>query len=339
MAEWIFRRDFKTKPRGTEAQKDRPGVIISNNKQNQFSGAVIMALITSQFDKVYPFEVEIEVEGKRGKILTDQIYTVDKSRLGRKMGVLNEKELKELVTGLHVVLELGDCKPSEGSFLVNLLDKFKFLLGVCIWASLGVLGGGLLLVLFKNKGQIIIDNTPEFLEFCKKSNGLVFFGSIGSGKTAILAMLANELPGENKYATFPLEVDALEIVNNMNTEDNYQEADLREQFEEYLKEKNDGISLQSILDKLLKSNKEQIKGIKIDDYDKKFCFAILDDETSYGSLGNKKLCSLLKQINGGELDLSGYSNLELISINGNYLKKPLTKLILGGELEKLGLLN
>ncbi|KLL03320.1 MAG: growth inhibitor PemK [Mycoplasmataceae bacterium RV_VA103A] len=69
-----------------------------------------MALITSQFDKVYPFEVEIEVENKQGKILTDQIYTVDKSRLGRKMGVLNEKELKELVTGLHVVLELGDCK-------------------------------------------------------------------------------------------------------------------------------------------------------------------------------------------------------------------------------------
>jgi len=49
-----------------------------------------MALITSQFDKVYFFEVEIEVEGQKGKILTDQIYTVDKSRLGRKMGTLSE---------------------------------------------------------------------------------------------------------------------------------------------------------------------------------------------------------------------------------------------------------
>ncbi|KLL05009.1 MAG: ATPase [Mycoplasmataceae bacterium RV_VA103A] len=97
-------------------------------------------------------------------------------------------------------------RPSEGSFLHNLLDKFKFLLGVCIWASLGILVGGLLLVLFKNKGQLILDNTPEFLEFCKKSNGLVFFGPIGSGKTAILAMLANELPGENKYATFPCQL-------------------------------------------------------------------------------------------------------------------------------------
>ncbi|CAG8676348.1 10183_t:CDS:2, partial [Ambispora gerdemannii] len=89
------------------------------------------------------------------------------------------------------------------NFLHNLLDKLKFCLGTIIWASLGMLVGGLLLTLFKNKGQLILDNTPEFLDYCTKSNGLVFFGSIGSGKTAILAMLAHELPGENKYATFP----------------------------------------------------------------------------------------------------------------------------------------
>ena len=68
-----------------------------------------MALITSQFDKIYFFEVEIEVENKRGKILSDQIYTVDKSRLGKKMGVLNVKQLEELAKGLHTVLELVNC--------------------------------------------------------------------------------------------------------------------------------------------------------------------------------------------------------------------------------------
>ena len=94
-------------------------------------------------------------------------------------------------------------RPTDGSFLANLLDKLKLLLGTIIWASLGMVVGGLLLALFKNKGQLILDNTPEFLDYCSKSNGLVFFGSIGSGKTAILAMLAHELPRENKYATFP----------------------------------------------------------------------------------------------------------------------------------------
>nr|CAG8601568.1 13490_t:CDS:2 [Entrophospora candida] len=98
---------MKKKQKGAETHKNRPGVIISNNKQNQFSGAVIVALITSQVDKVYFFEVEIKVEGKPNKIITDQIYTVDKSRLERKMGVLNEKQLKQLATGLHTVLELN----------------------------------------------------------------------------------------------------------------------------------------------------------------------------------------------------------------------------------------
>ena len=104
------KKDFKTKPQGAESQKNRPGVIISNNKQNQFSGAVIVALITSQFDKIYFFEVEIEVEGRPNKIITDQIYTVDKNRLERKVGVLNEKQLKKLAEGLHTVLELNNCR-------------------------------------------------------------------------------------------------------------------------------------------------------------------------------------------------------------------------------------
>jgi hypothetical protein len=97
-------------------------------------------------------------------------------------------------------------RPSQGSFLANLLDKLKFLFLTLIWAVLGILVGGLLLVLFKNKGQLIIDNTREFLEFCKNSHGIVFFGPIDSGKTAILAMLAHALPTENKYASFPCQL-------------------------------------------------------------------------------------------------------------------------------------
>jgi mRNA interferase MazF len=100
---------LRKKPKRSETQKNRPGVIISNDKQNQFSGAVIVTLITSQVDKVYFFEVELEIEKKPSKILTDQIYTVDKGRLERKIGILNEKQLKKLARGLHTVLELKDC--------------------------------------------------------------------------------------------------------------------------------------------------------------------------------------------------------------------------------------
>ncbi|CAG8613645.1 2814_t:CDS:2 [Cetraspora pellucida] len=130
-----------------------------------------------------PFHVSFIFQNKLAKILPEQMRAW-------KISMAKDKKIGLL----------------RGVFIPNLLDKFKFLLGVCIWASLGVLVGGLLLVLFKNKGQLIIDNTPEFLDYCAKSNGLVFFGPIGSGKTAILAMLANELPGENKYATFPCQL-------------------------------------------------------------------------------------------------------------------------------------
>ncbi|CAG8465108.1 11362_t:CDS:2 [Cetraspora pellucida] len=64
----------------------------------------------------------------------------------------------------------------------------------------------------------------RFSNYCAKSNGLVFFGPIGIGKTAILAMLANELPitlgfwcdGEirvEKYNAFARQVQEAEEFN------------------------------------------------------------------------------------------------------------------------------
>ncbi|CAG8556653.1 20012_t:CDS:2 [Racocetra fulgida] len=50
---------------------------------------------------------------------------------------------------------------------------------------------------------MIIDNTQEFITFCERADSLVFYGPVGQGKTSLLAMLAQELSGENKYATFP----------------------------------------------------------------------------------------------------------------------------------------
>ncbi|CAG8719164.1 17875_t:CDS:2, partial [Cetraspora pellucida] len=184
----------------------RPCLIISNNQQNIYDEEVIALPLTTE--EVIPGEVqsfEIPVVAKEtgldvdSRILTNRIHTFNKElRLLKRLGRVSEEGKQKKINWKEFLTKIN--------FLHNLLDKFKFLLGTCIWASLGILVGGLLLVLFKNKGQLIIDNTPEFLEFCKKSNGLVFFGPIGSGKTAILAMLANELPGENKYATFPCQL-------------------------------------------------------------------------------------------------------------------------------------
>ncbi|MBE9595105.1 MAG: type II toxin-antitoxin system PemK/MazF family toxin, partial [Proteobacteria bacterium] len=79
----------------TEAGKIRPGIIISINAMNQYSPRLIIAPITSNIGKVYPFEVFITrgVGGleKDSKIMLDQIRSLDKRRLVKKIGAINRE--------------------------------------------------------------------------------------------------------------------------------------------------------------------------------------------------------------------------------------------------------
>ncbi|MCK4486538.1 MAG: type II toxin-antitoxin system PemK/MazF family toxin [Desulfobacterales bacterium] len=81
----------------TEAGKIRPGIIISINAMNQYSPRLIIAPITSNIGKVYPFEVFITrgVGGleKDSKIMLDQIRSLDKRRLVKKIGAINREVL------------------------------------------------------------------------------------------------------------------------------------------------------------------------------------------------------------------------------------------------------
>ena len=83
----------------TEAGKTRPGLIISINAMNHHSPRLIVAPITSSTGKVYPFEVFIPsgIGGieKDSKIMLDQIRSLDKKRLVRKLGTLKEDLLKQ----------------------------------------------------------------------------------------------------------------------------------------------------------------------------------------------------------------------------------------------------
>jgi hypothetical protein len=96
--------------------------------------------------------------------------------------------------------------PRQLTFLTGLLSKLKFLFLTLLWACLGMLVGAIILSIMekrKQKIQTIVDNTKEFIDYCLQSNGMVFFGPVGTGKTATLAMIAYHSPIENKYASFP----------------------------------------------------------------------------------------------------------------------------------------
>ncbi|MDQ3247992.1 MAG: type II toxin-antitoxin system PemK/MazF family toxin [Chloroflexota bacterium] len=86
---------------GSEIAKTRPAVIISNNVGNQHADRVIVAPISAGgVLKLYPYEVKIEdVEGGLGqtsKVLLDQIRTVDKTRLGNRIGALTSKQMEAI---------------------------------------------------------------------------------------------------------------------------------------------------------------------------------------------------------------------------------------------------
>lgn len=74
---------------GHEIRKTRPGLIISPDEMNRHIGTVIIAPMTTK-RREYPTRVPIKFQGKSGQIVLDQIRTVDKARLVKRLGRVNQ---------------------------------------------------------------------------------------------------------------------------------------------------------------------------------------------------------------------------------------------------------
>jgi mRNA interferase MazF len=73
---------------GREIKKRRPCTIISPDEMNRHIGTVIIAPMTSK-GRNYPSRVSCSFQGVKGQIVLDQIRTVDKARLVKKLGRLS----------------------------------------------------------------------------------------------------------------------------------------------------------------------------------------------------------------------------------------------------------
>ena len=80
---------------GIEISKTRPCVIVSPDEMNRFLRTVTIVPITSTVKK-YPWRVSCTILNRDGSIACDQIRTVDKTRLGNKIGSLSAREIREL---------------------------------------------------------------------------------------------------------------------------------------------------------------------------------------------------------------------------------------------------
>lgn len=90
---------------GSEIQKMRPCLIISPAEMHDHLRTVIVAPMTSG-NKPAPFRIPVVFQGKRGLILLDQIRTLDKVRLVRRVGRAGETTVLATLRTLREVFEV-----------------------------------------------------------------------------------------------------------------------------------------------------------------------------------------------------------------------------------------
>jgi mRNA interferase MazF len=78
---------------GSEIHKTRPCVVISPDEMNRHINTVIVAPMTTK-GQAYPTRVSCQLQDKEGQIVLDQIRTVDKTRLVKKLSQISLDEQK-----------------------------------------------------------------------------------------------------------------------------------------------------------------------------------------------------------------------------------------------------
>jgi mRNA interferase MazF len=84
---------------GREIQKTRPCLIISPDEMNEFIRTVIVAPMTTK-GRAYPTRISCRFQRKQGQVVLDQLRTVDKTRLVRRLGRLDHRTRTKVLDGL-----------------------------------------------------------------------------------------------------------------------------------------------------------------------------------------------------------------------------------------------
>lgn len=80
---------------GSEIKKSRPCVIISPDEANRYLNTVTITPLTSAI-RPYPSRVNCTFDQKKGQVAIDQIRSVDKERLKKKLGVMDKSTAEEI---------------------------------------------------------------------------------------------------------------------------------------------------------------------------------------------------------------------------------------------------
>ena len=84
---------------GHEIKKSRPCLVISPDEMNRFISTVIVAPMTTK-GRNYPTRVPCTFRDKEGHVVLDQIRTVDKVRLAKRLGKIDSQTQTEMFSVL-----------------------------------------------------------------------------------------------------------------------------------------------------------------------------------------------------------------------------------------------
>lgn len=89
---------------GSEIQKTRPCVIITPPEMHDFLRTVTVAPMTTG-SRPAPYRVPVRFRGREGLILLDQLRTLDKQRLVRRLGAVTGNTLRLTLAALREMFE------------------------------------------------------------------------------------------------------------------------------------------------------------------------------------------------------------------------------------------
>ncbi|MBD0268711.1 MAG: type II toxin-antitoxin system PemK/MazF family toxin [Cyanobacteria bacterium Co-bin8] len=84
---------------GNEIRKTRPCLVVSPDEMNRYISTLIVAPMTTK-GRDYPTRITCEFEGKAGQIVLDQLRTIDKKRIIKKLGAIPAVTQKDVLAVL-----------------------------------------------------------------------------------------------------------------------------------------------------------------------------------------------------------------------------------------------